>query len=374
MIESKLHIIDTTLRDGEQAPGVVFSLEEKLQIASLLEKVGIPELEIGMPAISKQDSDDIYTICTSGFKFKSLGWCRGNETDIDYALRTNCDGVHLSLPVSNQHIKLLGKDRRWVLERVKQLAKYAKDRFSFVSIGAQDASRADFDFLKEFVATTNYNGFDRIRLADTVGIMNPFSTHEMLSELTKCFPNTVFEFHGHNDLGMATANALAAVKGGAQAVSVTVNGLGERAGNSSLEELVMALKMSMGYNLPIHTEYFSDLCRYVENASGRRNGASKPIIGEMAMRHESGIHTNWIIKELDSYQILEAEKIGVSQPELVFGKHSGSNALLALLKKQGLNISREQSKDLLNSIKQLSINSKGWVSEKEVISMCKELI
>ena len=127
MIESKLHIIDTTLRDGEQAPGVVFSLEEKLQIASLLDKVGIPELEIGMPAISKQDSDDIYTICTSGFKFKSLGWCRGNETDIDYALRTNCDGVHLSLPVSNQHIKLLGKDRRWVLERVKQLAKYAKD-------------------------------------------------------------------------------------------------------------------------------------------------------------------------------------------------------------------------------------------------------
>ncbi len=374
MSGDKLHIIDTTLRDGEQAPGVVFTIEEKLRIASLLDQVGIPELEIGMPAVSKQDADDIYTICTSGFKFKSLGWCRGKEKDIDQALKAKCDGVHLSLPVSNQHIKLLGKDQKWIIERVEQLAKYAKDRFNFVSIGAQDASRADFDFLNKFVGASTESGFDRIRLADTVGIMNPFSTYEMLSELTKYFPETIFEFHGHNDLGMATANALAAVKGGAKAVSVTVNGLGERAGNTSLEELVMALNISMDYDLPLHTEHFSSLCKYVENASGRRNGASKPIIGEMAMRHESGVHTNWILRERDSYQILEAEKIGGTQPQLVFGKHSGSNALLAFLAKQGLIVSREDGKRLLNSIKQLSIHNKGCISEKEVLNLCKQII
>ena len=369
-----LHIIDTTLRDGEQAPGVVFSLDEKLKIADLLDRTGMPEIEIGMPAISLQETKEIRTIWTSGFGFKSLGWCRGNEHDIDLARKACCDGVHLSLPVSDQHIKLLGKSRPWVIDRLGQLAKYAHRHFEFVSMGAQDASRADLNFLKEFIAAAQDLDYARIRLADTVGLMNPFTVYEQMNDLTTHFPDTVFEFHGHNDLGMATANALAAVKGGAKAVSVTVNGLGERAGNTSLEELVMALKISMGWELPIHTEYFAELCEMVESASGRKNGMSKPITGEMVMRHESGIHTNSLLKELDSYQILNPESIGKKQPEFVFGKHSGSHALLAFFNRKGLKVTHEESKLLLQNVKKLSIERKRAITENELLHIYERMI
>ena len=339
-----LHIIDTTLRDGEQAPGVVFSLHEKLQIAQLLDKVGVPEVEIGMPAISAREIEETKALCTSGFKFKSLGWCRAIKQDIDAARKAKCQYVHISFPVSDHHLAMMGKSHSWVFNSIKEIVSYAKDYFELVSIGAQDASRANETFLKEFIAYASIHEVSRVRIADTVGIMNPFSVSQMMSELNKLFPDITLEFHGHNDLGMATANALAAATSGAKAVSVTVNGLGERAGNTSLEELAMALKMSMGYDTGLKTEYFSTLCAFVEKASGRVNSVSKPITGNMVMCHETGIHTNLILKDISSYQILKPETIGREQPALIFGKHSGSNAIGAF-----------QSAALMEQLKKLEL-------------------
>ena len=369
-----LHIIDTTLRDGEQAPGVVFSLHEKLQIAQLLDKIGIPEVEIGMPAISRSEIEETETICTSGFKFKSLGWCRANKQDIDAANKAKCQHVHISFPVSEHHLAIMGKSYGWVFNSMKEIVSYAKDYFELVSIGAQDASRANQEFLKEFLAYASINKVQRVRIADTVGIMNPFSVSKMMSELNNLFPEIVLEFHGHNDLGMATANALAAATSGAKAVSVTVNGLGERAGNTSLEELIMALKISLGYDTGLKTEYFSALCAFVEKASGRVNSVSKPITGNMVMCHETGIHTNLILKDINSYQILKPETIGSEQPALIFGKHSGSNAITSFFQTRGMNVTKEQSYSILKTVKQLSTERKRSVSERELLNMYYHMI
>ncbi len=364
-----LHIIDTTLRDGEQAPGVVFSLHEKLKIAQMLDKVGIPEVEIGMPAMSENETTDARIICTAGFQFRSLGWCRANKQDIDCAAKAKCDRVHISLPVSEIHLNSLGKNRKWVIDTMRQVVGYAKERFELVSIGAQDASRANQAFLQEFISEGVEKGVKRVRIADTVGIMNPFTVSRLFEELAVDFPDTILEFHGHNDLGMATANALAAVASGANAVSVTVNGLGERAGNTSLEELIMALKISMGYELAYQTEHFCSLCALVEQASGRQNALSKPISGTMVMCHESGIHTNSLLKNLNSYQILRPEMIGTKQPSFIFGKHSGSNAITSFFQNKGMVVTKEQSHYLLNLVKNMSVERKRSVTENELLSI-----
>lgn len=369
-----LNIIDTTLRDGEQAPGVVFSLQEKLKIASLLDKIGVPEVEIGMPAISRNDVHDSRIISTSGFNFKTIGWCRANKHDIAAAALAQCDRVHLSLPVSDCHLKTMDKSKSWVLETMEEMVQYAKNYFSIVSIGAQDASRAESSFLKEFISMAVHHGVSRLRLADTVGLMNPFSVSKMISELRMLFPKMELEFHGHNDLGMATANALAAVCSGAGAVSVTVNGLGERAGNTSLEELVMALKVSMECDLGLNTTYLSELSAVVERASGRKNSPSKPIVGDMVLCHESGIHTNSLLKDINSYQIIQPESIGAKQPNFVFGKHSGSNAIVAFLLNKGVNITKEQSRNLLTDIKNFSVEKKRSITESELLGMYYQMI
>ncbi len=369
-----LHIVDTTLRDGEQAPGVVFSLQEKLKIAEMLDKTGVPEIEIGMPGMSEREASDIRMLCNAGFRFKSLGWCRAKKKDIDAACNAHCQRVHISLPVSDQHIHLLGKSRSWVLNSIESLTQYARDRFEFVSIGAQDASRADSSFLNDFISAAKFNEVSRIRIADTVGIMNPYTVARLFRKLSSDYPEMIFEFHGHNDLGMATANALTAVTSGAKAVSVTVNGLGERAGNTPLEELVMALQLSMNYDCGLNTAYFSELSAFVEKASGRNNSVAKPITGEMAMCHESGIHTSSIIKNPDSYQILKPDMIGTQQPALVFGKHSGSHALISFLHQKGVQITKDDGMRMLQQVKHISIEKKRSLNESEILNIYQSII
>ena len=327
MINKKLHIIDTTLRDGEQAPGVVFSLKEKIEILSMLDDIGVPEVEIGTPAISVSEAKNLTVLCNSGFRFKTLCWSRAVKKDIDIAAATGCDGLHISFPVSDLMLNLMNKSRQWVFDNLTEMAAYASDRFEYVSLGAQDASRADIGFLKDYINSAQNAGISRIRIADTVGLMNPHSVSCLIENLKSLFPEMVFEFHGHNDLGMATANAVAAFMAGSEAISVTINGLGERAGNTPIEELVMALRLSLEYDCGLKTERFNELCKYVENVSGRQISDSKPITGKMVMCHESGIHTNFMIKDRRSYQILSPESIGADQPEFLFGKHSGRNAI-----------------------------------------------
>lgn len=248
----------------------------------------------------------------------------------------------------------------------------ARSEFDFVAIGAQDASRADREFLNEFVGVCLAEGADRIRLADTVGILNPMTTAELFGAMNSQFPFVDFEFHGHNDLGMATANSLVALLSGANAVSATINGLGERAGNAFLEELVAALKVSSGVNTGIHLPELQKLCRYVSEASYRQTPVSKPITGANVCRHESGIHCRSLLHSELSYQPFRAADIG-RQTEMVIGKHSGKATITDFFSKRMIKLSEAESQLLTVKVKQLSMRTKRELSDIELISLAESV-
>jgi homocitrate synthase NifV len=366
------YIIDTTLRDGEQAPGVVFTLDEKLRIAAMLEDCGIKELEVGTPAMGADEIRMIREIVQAGFRFDKLCWARAKEFDIEESSKTGANRINISFPVSDIQLSAMGRNTDWVMKQLRPIISFARQRFDFVAIGAQDASRANRQFLNEFISACLAEGVDRIRLADTVGTLNPFSTAQLFSSVSERFPFVDFEFHGHNDLGMATANSVAALLSGASSVSATVNGLGERAGNAFLEEIAAALKVSAGIDSGIHLAGMQELCRFVAEASSKPIYPSKPIVGDMICRHESGIHCNSLLKNELTYQPFRSSEIGRSA-ELVLGRHSGAGTIRYFLEKQNLKVTDEQTALLTEQVKRLSFRRKRGLRMDELITLVNEL-
>lgn len=367
------HIIDSTLRDGEQAPGVVFTLDEKLRIAGMLEDCGIKELEVGTPAMGKDELHMIREIVQAGFRFDKLCWARAKEFDIEESAKTGANRINISFPVSDVQLSAMGRNTDWVMSQLRPIISFARKRFDFIAIGAQDASRANPEFLNEFISACLAEGVDRIRLADTVGILNPFSTAQLFSSVSEKFPFVDFEFHGHNDLGMATANSVAALLSGASSVSATVNGLGERAGNAFLEEIAAALKVSAGIDCGIHLSGMQELCRFVATASSKPIHSSKPIVGDMICRHESGIHCNSLLKNELTYQPFLSSEIGRST-EMVLGRHSGAGTIRHLLEKQNLKMTDGQTALLTDQVKSLSFRKKRELRVDELICLANNLI
>lgn len=366
------HIIDSTLRDGEQAPGVVFTLDEKLRIAALLEDCGVKEVEVGTPAMGADEVRVIREIVQAGFRFDKLCWARAKEFDIEESAKTGANRINISFSVSDIQLSAMGRNTDWVMKQIRPMIAFARQRFDFIAIGAQDASRANRDFLDEFIASCLAEGVDRIRLADTVGILNPFSTAQLFSTVCEKFPFVDFEFHGHNDLGMATANSISALLSGAQSVSATINGLGERAGNACVEEIAAALKISSGINCGIHLSQIQELCRFVAQASSKPIHPSKPIVGEMVCRHESGIHCRSLLKDELAYQPFLSSEIGKST-EMVIGRHSGGRTIKHFLEKQQINISERQNLLLTEQVKALSLRYKRGLQDEELISLANNL-
>jgi homocitrate synthase NifV len=240
-------------------------------------------------------------------------------------------------------------------------------------VGAQDASRCDFNFLNEFIDAAQSLGVFRVRIADTVGILNPFTTFQLFRKIRRKHPSIGLEFHGHNDLGMATANTITALKAGADFASVTVNGIGERAGNAALEEVVMALKISEKNDLKLHTQYLSHLSQLVSKASGKPINDFKPVTGNMVLKHESGIHTKSLLKNRETYQIIKASDIGCEESEFVFGKHSGSASVKAFFLKNQTTLTDRQCIRILEIVKERSHLLKRSLSTNELLMIHAEM-
>jgi homocitrate synthase NifV len=339
-------IIDTTLRDGEQAPGVCFDRKSKLAIAQGLDRAGIHELELGTPAMGPGVQADIRRIRELGLNCQLSVWCRARLDDLAAAVRCNVSGIHISLPVSPIHLTALGKDPAWVLAQLETMVPKARYYFDRVSIGAQDATRADRAFLLQFARSVHAAGAHRLRVADTVGIACPSTLVELVASLNSAASGLTIEFHGHDDLGMATANALTALEAGAGAISVTVNGLGERAGNTALEQIAMALTGHDALNCPIDTTCLLSLCQLVANAAGQPVYPTQPVVGDRAFTHESGIHCHAMFKESRAYEPFAPRQVGRSDRHYVIGAHSGITAIRRLLSQVGISISHRQAQSL----------------------------
>jgi homocitrate synthase NifV len=370
-----VHLIDSTLRDGEQAPGVVFSRCDKLEIAAAITAAGIPELEAGTPAIDEEERADLNAIVNLRLACRITAWCRATAQDLQHAESCRVDSVHISFPVSPILLAALGKDEPWLWNSLPEIIGRACASFRYVSAGAQDASRADAALLDRFVLAARDAGASRVRIADTVGIWNPHQAWRCFRRLRALAGNQLsLEYHGHNDLGMATANTVSAVEAGADAASVTVNGLGERAGNAPLEEVVMALRHTLGRDSGLDTSRLSDLCELVASCARRPVHRAKPITGADVFRHESGIHTAALLKNPAAYQPFPSEEAGRTPQPFVIGKHSGSAGLQSLLAASGISVPASLWPEILSAVRWRARAYKRTVRPQELAEIVRTLL
>lgn len=363
---SSVTIDDTTLRDGEQTAGVSFTREEKIIIAGMLDAIGVQEIECGIPAMGKDECASIRALSELGLNARLITWNRALICDIDASLACGVTAVDLSLPVSDRMIRhKINKSRGWIREQMKRAVGYAKEHGLYVSVGGEDAGRADLTFVVELMRIAGELGADRFRFCDTLGMLDPFTMFEKIRALRSAAPDMAIEVHTHNDLGMATANAVAAVKAGARFVNTTVNGLGERAGNAALEEVVMALKISCGIETGIDTHRFRQLSRFVGHASHRPVPAWKAVVGERIFAHESGIHTDGVIKDPRNYEAFDPENVGLHR-YLVVGKHSGTSGLVERYRAMGVSVTRDEATLLLEPVRRLSEKFKRVLSDSDL--------
>jgi len=364
--KSPINICDTTLRDGEQAAGIVFANIEKIRIAKLLDEIGVQQIEAGIPAMGGDEKKCVKKIAQLGLNASILGWNRANIEDISHSIDCDVDAVAISMSSSDIHIEhKLRKTREWVLERLVESIEYAKSHGLYISANAEDASRADREFLIQFAKAAEDAGADRFRYCDTLGILEPRGTFDAIASLLKEVDLEI-EMHTHNDFGMATANAVAGVQAGATFVSTTVLGIGERTGNAPLEEIVMAAKHLLKIDTGIETQRFREIAEYVARAAGRTIPDWKPIVGSNCFAHEAGIHTDGVMKFLSNYEPYSPEEVGMTR-KIIIGKHSGRHTIIQVLKSKGIEIDEKTATDLLELVRATSISLKRSLSENELV-------
>jgi 2-isopropylmalate synthase len=368
---NRVFIFDTTLRDGEQSPGASMNPDEKLRIARQLEKMGVDIVEAGFPVASEGDFASVQQIAREVRGCQIAGLARANIADIDRAWQAVREAanprIHTFISSSDIHLKYqLKKSREQVLAEARAAVAHARGFTRNVEFSPMDATRTDRDYLCEMVEAVIAEGATTVNIPDTVGYAIPEEFGDLIATLFARVPNigkAVISVHCHNDLGLATANALAALKNGARQVECTINGIGERAGNSAMEEVVMAIKTRkdlFGLWTNVRSEYIHQTSRLLTQITGIPVQPNKAIVGANAFAHESGIHQDGLIKEKITYEIMTPQSVGISDTHIVLGKHSGRNALGTRLKEMGYSFSDEE----LNRI---------FVQFKELADMKKEI-
>jgi len=346
----KIIIYDTTLRDGEQTPDVCLNPEEKLEIAKKLDELKIHQIEAGFPIVSNHERRAVKSIANEGLNAEIISLARTKKEDIDAALSCDVDGVISFMATSDLHLEhKLKLSRQEALNVCMNSIEYAKDHGLFVAFSAEDATRTDLDFLKRVYKKAEDFGADRVHIADTVGAISPQGMDFLVTELKK-YVNVEISMHCHNDFGMALSNSIAGLLAGGSAVSTTVNGIGERAGNTSLEELVMTLKIIYGVDLGFKIKYIQELSNLVENFTKIKIPNNKPIVGKNIFRHESGIHVDAVIEEPLTYEPFLPEMTGQHR-QLVLGKHSGCRAVKAKLDECGFEVTKDELCRIVEQVK-----------------------
>ena len=381
MEQNRVYFFDTTLRDGEQTPGVSLQTPEKIEIAKGLVRLGIDVIEAGFPAASPGDFEAVQTIAREVKGATICALARANEKDVQKAIDALKDAersrLHVFIAISELHMKYkLKMTRQEVLDKVKSVLAYAKGKVDEIEFSGEDAARSDLDFACQVFGVAIAGGATIINVPDTVGYMNPNEFGDKIryiKEHTPGIENAIISVHCHDDLGLANANTLAAIKAGARQVEGTINGLGERAGNVAIEEVVMALKTRHDYfgdlQVNIDTKQFTKVSKLVSRLTGVVVPPNKPIVGSNAFAHESGIHQHGMMSNPETYEIMTPESVGAEKTDLVLGKHSGRHAFADHLAKLGFqSFTEEKINDLFAKFKELA-DRKKQVYDDDIIAL-----
>ncbi|WP_197089163.1 LeuA family protein [Puniceibacterium sp. IMCC21224] len=365
--DRKILFADCTLRDGEQQAGLVLNRSEKITIAKALDALGVHEIEAGTVASSDEDRAAIEELAGMGLRPHISVLCRGMEKDIDDAKALGCWGVRLSFPVSpiERKYKLKGIADDAYLARAKELTHYAKDKGLYVVFSPYDTTRADLPFLRRFVREMEAEGtIDRLRIVDTTGCALPGAITRVVSEIREHAPTMPLEIHCHNDFGLACANTLAGLEAGADYVSGTINGIGERSGNVANEEVAMALEVLYGYSTGLDLKRFTETSKLIEDLTRVKLSVNKPVVGQNSFRHEAGMVIAGLLKNPYTAEAYDPSLVG-QQRSIVVGKKSGLASIAHKVDTLGLTVSEDQFPAILQKVKETSVSRHGPVTDDE---------
>ena len=353
----RVKILDTTLRDGEQTPNVALSSEDKVKIAQALDELGADIIEAGFPINSEGEADAVSRIAGAGLKAEICALCRASPGDIDAALACDVDSVHIFLATSKTHLeKKLKITQGEARDKAVAAVQYAKDHGLIAEFSCEDGTRTELGFLEVVHKAIQEVGVDRIDIADTVGVMTPTAMTQFVAEIKKSV-KVPLAVHCHDDFGMSVANSLAGVLGGAEEIHCTINGLGERAGNAALEEVVMGLQAFYNVRTNINTRKMAFVSRLVSQLTGVAVQPNKAIVGENAFSHEAGIHVHGVMSECSTYEPMRPEIVG-KERKFVIGKHSGVHSVDNKLREYGLELDKDQMKEVVTRVKKWAESGK----------------